>query len=148
MAHTKKVKTHPTGYEGGAENKRRPRNFLFSKFVGCHVSPRRDTGGPRPRPPVAPVSSSADSHELCAAMGVHRLTSRTSVGVLDWSCCSLALLPAWTPMSCGPCWRLAASTRSICSWHALRQSWNGGGGGKGSDIVSRRQQGAAAPPVH
>lgn len=58
--------------------------------------------------------------------GVHKLTSRTSVGVLDWSCCSLALLPALTPVSCRygwPCCRLVASTRSICSWHALKQSW-------------------------
>lgn len=59
--------------------------------------------------------------------GVHKLTSRTSVGVLDWSCCSLALLPALTPVSCRYCWpccRLVASTRSICSWQALKQSWN------------------------
>lgn len=64
-----------------------------------------------------------------AATGVHKLTSRTSVGVLDWSCCSLALLPALTPVSCRYCWpccRLVASTRSICSWHALKQSWNKG----------------------
>lgn len=67
-------------------------------------------------------------------VGVHKLTSRTSVGVLDWSCCSLALLPALIPVSCRYCWpccRLVASTRSICSWHALKQSWNK----KGSDVI-------------
>lgn len=70
-----------------------------------------------------------DRHEEMhlVGAGVHKLTSRTSVGVLDWSCCSLALLPALTPLSCRYCWpccRLVVSTRSICSWHALKQSWN------------------------
>lgn len=69
-----------------------------------------------------------------AAAAAHKLTSRTSVGVLDWSCCSRALLPALTPDSCRCCWsccRLVVSTRSICSWHALRQSWNK----RGSDVI-------------
>lgn len=59
---------------------------------------------------------------------VHKLTSRTSVGVEDWSnssrpfplgplcvccCCCCCCLPSR---------RLLSSTRSICSWHSLRTS--------------------------
>lgn len=65
-----------------------------------------------------------DSHE--PRLRVHKLTSRTSVGVLD-SCCSLVLFAALAALSCWyccPCCRLLVSTRSICSWHALKQSWN------------------------
>lgn len=60
---------------------------------------------------------------------VHKLTSRTSVGVEDWSNSS-------RPFPLGPlcvCWcccccclpsrRLLNNTRSICSWHSLRTSW-------------------------
>lgn len=66
----------------------------------------------------------SDSHE--PRLRVHKLTSRTSVGVLD-SCCSLVLFAALAALSCWYCWpccRLLVSTRSICSWHALKQSWN------------------------
>lgn len=56
--------------------------------------------------------------------GLHKLTSRTSVGVLDWSCCcSCDLLPAFAPPDRLSCCRLAARTRSICSWHARKHSW-------------------------
>lgn len=80
-----------------------------------------------PSPQPTPISSLGHSCELSMVAGVHKFTSRTSVGVLDWSCCSLALFPALILASCWYCWpccRLAASTRSICSWQALRQSCN------------------------
>lgn len=108
------------------QNKRKTRNFIFLKVH--RLSRHRSRGYPHAC--SALVSSLVDSHELCVSQvvgGVHKLTSRTSVGVLDWSCCSLALFPALTLVSCWHCWpccRLVASTRSICSWHALRQSWN------------------------
>ena len=68
-------------------------------------------------------------HPECAvAMEAQRLTSRTSVGVLDWACCSMALLPArLDPVSLLSWWqslRLLARTLSICSWQARRQSCN------------------------
>lgn len=68
---------------------------------------------------------------------VHKLTSRTSVGVEDWSSSS-------RPFPLGPlcvCWcccccclpsrRLLNNTRSICSWHSLRTSCNIGKKGRG-----------------
>lgn len=126
------VKVHPTGYERG-ENKTKTKNVSFSR------SSLIVTSSPDvilATPPLTPVSTLGHSCELCVVAGVHKFTSRTSVGVLDWSCCSLALFPALILASCWYCWpccRLVASTRSICSWQALRQSCNK----KESDIIGK-----------
>lgn len=61
---------------------------------------------------------------------VHKLTSRTSVGVEDWSSSSrpFPLGPLWVCCCCCCCCRpsrrLLSSTRSICSWHSFRTSCN------------------------
>ena len=63
---------------------------------------------------------------------VHKLTSRTSVGVEDWSNSSRAfplgpLCVCWCCCCCClPSRRLLNNTRSICSWHSLRTSWTPG----------------------
>lgn len=127
-----KVKVHPTVYEWGKKKGEKLGISYFLKVhrLSHHCSCGDSTWILAAHALLAPVSSFVDSHEWCVSrvvVGVHKLTSRTSVGVLDWSCCSLALLPALIPVSCRYCWpccRLAASTRSICSWHALKQSWN------------------------
>lgn len=124
-----KVRVHPTGYEWG-KTKEKNQEFLIlkvhrlSRHQPCGDLTKQAAHGPSLSLVHWQTVMSCVSR---AVVGVHKLTSRTSVGVLDWSCCSLALLPALTPVSCRYCWpccRLAASTRSICSWHALRQSWN------------------------
>lgn len=61
---------------------------------------------------------------------VHKLTSRTSVGVEDWSSSSrpFPLGPLWVCCCCCCCCRpsrrLLTNTRSICSWHSFRTSCN------------------------
>lgn len=61
---------------------------------------------------------------------VHKLTSRTSVGVEDWSSSSrpFPLGPLCVCCCCCCCClpsrRLLNNTRSICSWHSLRTSCN------------------------
>lgn len=50
--------------------------------------------------------------------------SRTSVGVAERSCPSpMFLVSMVTGCCCCACLRLVSSSDSICSWHALRQSW-------------------------
>lgn len=59
---------------------------------------------------------------------VHKLTSRTSVGVEDWSSSSTPFLlepicVCWCCCCCcRPSRRLLSKTRSICSWHSFRTS--------------------------
>lgn len=132
----RKVKVHPASCEwrGGCNGEDRFFSFSFFLSLFCFETvPRlslliRATRWSSSRARVRPVRSrqfiGSDSHE--PRLRVHKLTSRTSVGVLD-SCCSLVLFAALAALSCWYCWpccRLLVSTRSICSWHALKQSWN------------------------
>lgn len=50
------------------------------------------------------------------------LMSRTSVGVAEWSS-PIFLVSMANECCCCACLRLVSSKDSICSWHALKQSW-------------------------
>lgn len=60
----------------------------------------------------------------CAAwLSFQMLTSLTSVGVHDRSTSPSTHLGSMVLLCCWACRRLDSSRDSICSWHALKQSW-------------------------
>lgn len=127
----RKVKLYPASCEwwaGWGRVMEKTVFFLFffpnsSKIVTAHTG---DLTKLQPGSCPSPLASVHRFRQSRASSRVHKLTSRTSVGVLD-SCCSLVLFAALAALSCWYCWpccRLLVSTRSICSWHALKQSCN------------------------
>lgn len=74
-------------------------------------------------PPSSAFTTFPPPTSQCAAWPPQMLTSLTSVGVHDRSTSPSTRLGSVVPLCSWACRRFNSSRDSICSWHALKQSW-------------------------